>query len=220
MNIAKAGLSAVGKLVAVGVLLGVFMFGMAGVVYMSLQGTEIKVPEITGKSFSESEAELTALGLKIKKRADRVTNDAPNTIIEQLPKSGETVKTGQLILVVTSKPPLNGEEAPQTIKKTDEDDSEKIEEMISDKPKKPKANANVVRKKADTSRDVNADNSNSNSNSNSNESNSNKKEPGTNHNSTEKGNKIISTPAVNKPAVTTTTKPNSGESRPRVSTRP
>jgi len=218
MSIVKTGISAIGKLVAVGVLLAVFMLGMAGVVYMSLQGSEVKVPEITGKSFAESETELVALGLKIKKRADRVTTDPPNTIIEQLPKSGDTVKTGQLILVVTSKPPLNGEEAPQTIKKTDDDDSEKIEEMISDKPKKPKANANVVRKKADTSRDVNADSSNSNSNSS--DSNSNKKEPGTNNNSTEKGNKSNSTPSGNKPAGPTTPKPNSGDSRPRVTTRP
>ncbi len=223
MSVVNTGISAIGKLLAVGVLLVVFLFGMAGVVYMSLQGTEIKVPEITGKGFAESEAELAALGLKIKKRADRVTNDPPNTIIEQLPKQGETVKTGQLILVVTSKPPINGEEAPQTIKKVDEDDSDKIEEMISDKPKKPKANANVARKKADTSRDTNVDNSNSNSNSSDNDGNSNKKDPGTS-NSTDKGNKNTISPVVNKPGGATTpkpvAKPNSGDSRPRVTTRP
>ena len=216
MSFLKTGISAIGKLVAVGVLLVVFMLGMAGVVYMSLQGAEIKVPEITGKGFSESETELASLGLKIKKRADRVSSDPPNTVIEQLPKAGETVKTGQLILVVTSKPPLNGEEAPQPIIKTEEDDSEKIEEMISDKPKKPKANANVTRKKADTTRDVNAGNSNSNSNS----ADGNSNKPGSNNNSTDKTNKVPSTPAGNKPSGTTTTKPSTGEPKPRVTTRP
>lgn len=177
MSLFKAGASAVGKLVSLGILLAVFLGGMVTVVYYSLQGREIKVPEITGKSFVESETELASLGLKIKKRADRVSSEAPNTIIEQLPKPGETVKTGQMILVVTSKAPAAGEEAPVT-PKIDDDDSDKIEEMITDKPKKSKTNSNTNRKKADTTRDVNTSTTNSNSNSSSSD-NSNKKETGT-----------------------------------------
>lgn len=183
MSIVRSGASALGKLVALGVLLAVFFAGMVAVIFFSLQGREIQVPEITGKSFVESETELESLGLKIKKRADRVSNEPPNTIVEQLPKPGETVKTGQMILVVTSKAPLNGEEAPKVIAPTD-DDSEKIEEMINDKPKKAKANANTNRKKADTTRDVNAANPNSSTNTGS--DNSNKKEPGSNSNSQDK----------------------------------
>jgi len=213
MSFIETGLSALSKLVAVAVLMVVFLAGMAGVVFISLQGSEILVPEITGKGFTESETELASLGLKIKKRADRISTDPPNTVIEQLPKAGETVKTGQMILVVTSKPPLSGEEAPQSIKKGDDDDSDKIEEMISDKPKKPKANANTSRKKADTSRDVNANASNSNSNSS--DTNSNKKEPGTNNNSSDKPNKNTATPPTVRPGGTTPTKPGSSDSRPR-----
>lgn len=78
MSLLKVGASALGKLIALGVLLAMFLAGMATVVYFSLQGREIKVPEITGKSFSDSESELASLGLKIKKRADRVSNDPPN----------------------------------------------------------------------------------------------------------------------------------------------
>lgn len=157
------------------VLAGVFLLAMVGVVYMSLQGNEIKVPEIVGKNFSDSEKELALLGLKIKRRADRFSTEAPNTILEQLPKPGETVKTGQMILVVLSKAGGEGEEPPTSLKKTlEEDDSDKIEEMISEKPKK-KANTNTNKKKADTTRDVIGDNSNSNSNSN---DNSKGKEPG------------------------------------------
>ena len=205
MSFLSSGISAIGKLIAVALLAGAFLFGLAGVVYMSLQGTEVKVPDITGKDFIDSERELALLGLKLKKRADRPSTEKPNTVIEQLPKPGETVKTGQMILVVTSKQAAAGEETPTTIKKTtDEDDTEKIEEMISDKPKKPKANSNANHKKADTTRDVN-DNSNSNSNSNSADSNSNKKENGTGNNSAEKTNKNTQTtpnriPASNKPA--------------------
>ena len=183
MSIVRSGVSALGKLVGLGVLLAVFFAGMATVIFFSLQGREIKVPEITGKSFVESETELASLGLKIKKRADRVSNEPPNTIVEQLPKPGETVKTGQMILVVTSKAPLNGEEAPKKVDSS-VDDSEKIEEMITDKPKKQKTNSNTARKKADTTRDVNAANPNSSTNTGT--DNSNKKEPGTNSNSQDK----------------------------------
>lgn len=219
MSIVNSGISAIGRLAALALLAAAFLFGLAGVVYMSLQGSEVKVPEITGKGFLESEKELAELGLKIKKRADRFSSEAPNTVIEQLPKPGETVKTGQLILVVTSKGAGEGEEKPPTLKNpSDEDDTEKIEEMIDDKPKKPKANSNTNKKKVDTARDVNADTSDGNSNSNSADSNSNKKEPGSNSNSGVKPGKNVQTPAANKPP--TTAKPPGGESRPKPPNKP
>lgn len=189
---------------------------------MSLQGSELQVPEITGKNLGDSEKELASLGLKIKKRADRVSAEEPGTVIEQLPKAGETVKTGQLILVVTSKGPGEGGITP-SIKTSDEDDSDKIEEMISDKPKKPKANSNTNRKKADTTRDVNAEpsnsnsDSNSNSNSNSSSTNSNKagnsNKSGSNNNTSDKTNRNSQTPPGRLP--NPTTKPSSGDTRPK-----
>ncbi len=203
---------------AVGVLAAAFLFGLGGVVYMSLQGTEVTVPEITGKDFSTGEKELALLGLKIKKRADRTSPEAPNTVIEQLPKPGETVKTGQMIIVVTSKGDGENGEKGSTLKKiADEDDSEKIEEMIDDKPKKAKSNSNTTRKKADTARDVSANtpDTNSSSEGNSNSSNSNKKEPGSNNNSTEKPNK--NTLVIKQP--NPGTRP-AGEPRSKPATRP
>jgi beta-lactam-binding protein with PASTA domain len=208
--------SAIGKLAALAILLAVFITGMVGVVYMGLQGSEIKVPDMTGKNFTESEQELASLGLKIKKRADRVSQDPPNTIIEQLPKPGETVKTGQMIYVVTSKVGIAGEEPLPAVKKTEEDDSSKIEEMISDKPKKPKSKSNTNKRKADTTRDVLADNSNSNSNSNSADANPNKKEPGGNNNSA--GNSNKKEPANDKRPAANAARP--ADSRSRVSNRP
>jgi hypothetical protein len=173
---------------------------MAGVVYMSLQGSEVRVPEITGKDLSEGEKELALLGLSIKKRADRFSDQKPGTVIEQLPKAGETVKTGQIIRVVTSKGPGEGD-MPASLKQTsEEDDAEKIEEMISDKPKKPKANANTAKKKADTTRDVNAVTGDTNSSSTSADSNSNKKEPSTTNNSSDKPKANTQTPATTRPS--------------------
>jgi len=181
VSFVKKGASAIGKLIIAIVLGLAFVSGLAGVVYMSLQGSEVRVPEIVGKNFEESERELESLGLRIKKRADRYSQEAPNTVLEQLPRPGDTVKTGQLILVVTSKPNPEGEEKPATLQKGNQDtkdDSETIEELISDKPKKRDANSNsnTNKKKSAATRDVIA-NSASNTSSqsgNSNESNSNK----------------------------------------------
>ena len=213
--------SALGKLLIVASLAAAFLLGMVYVVYRSLQGSEITVPEIVGKNYSESERELEALGLRIKKRADRYSEEAPNTVLEQLPRPGDTVKTGQLILVVTSKPNPEGDEKPTTIKKGNtaiEDDSEKIEELISDKPKKKSnSNANTNKKKGPSTRDVIKDNSNADTNS----SNSNKDSSDSNNNST-KDNKNGATPPAKTPNPTGTPKPTtnkttaaSGDTRPR-----
>ena len=213
--------SALGKLLIVAALAFAFLIGMAFVVYRSLQGSEIVVPEIVGKNADQSERELAALGLKVKKRAERYSEEAPNTILEQLPKAGDTVKTGQLILIVTSKANPEGDEKPTTIKKsttkTDEDDTEKIEELISDKPKK-KTNSNVstTKKKATTSRDVIKDTSNSNTST---TDNKNSTAP---DNSTKDNKNTSAPPIVKKPTPAETPKPapnktpaTSGDTRPR-----
>ncbi len=218
--ISKIG-SALGKLLIVATLAAAFLFGMTYVVYRSLQGSEITVPEIVGKNFSDSERELEALGLRIKRRADRYSEELPNTVLEQLPKPGDTVKTGQLILVVTSKSNPEGDEKPTTIKKGNvpvEDDSDKIEELISDKPKKKtNSNANTNKKKASTSRDVLKENSNLNSDS----SNNNKSSSDSKDNST-KDKKDGATPPAKTPNPAGTPKPSAaktpvtgGETRPR-----
>lgn len=161
MGIINTGISAIGKLVALGTLIAAFGVGLTAVVYVSLSGTEIKVPEIVGKDFVESERELASLGLKIKRRADRPSSEKVNTVLEQLPKAGETVKTGQLILVVVSKEGTPSGETPKSlIKDIEADDTKKIEEMISDKPKRARSSSNAnsaannSQSKADTTRDT------------------------------------------------------------------
>ena len=167
MGIVNAGLSALTKLAIVVILAVAFLFGMATVVYMSLQGSVVQVPEIVGKNLADGKNELASLGLKIQVRASRPTTDPPDTVLEQLPRPGETVKTGQLIVVVTSKPTAQPEETPSTLKKSiEEDDSETIENMISDKPKKKSnSNSNSSKKKADTTRDILGNTATSDSNS-------------------------------------------------------
>lgn len=182
MSVISTGLSAIGKLVFVAALLGVFLVSMAAVVYMSLNGAEVQVPDITGKDFIESEKELAALGLRIRKRADRESVEKINTVVEQLPRAGDTVKSGQWISVVVSKAGLTPDQAPPPSLKKDveEDDSEKIADLISDKPKKAKANTNTnanAKKTADTTRDTVANTSTSNSNDTKADSGDDKKDP-------------------------------------------
>ncbi|QYO66095.1 PASTA domain-containing protein [Leptolyngbya sp. 7M] len=163
MNVASGIFNATGKLLFLVLLLAAFLGGMAGVVYMSLAGSEIKVPDLVGKDFVASEKELAALGLKIKRRADRPSSEPINTVLEQLPRPGETVKTGQLILVVTSKAGVDADTPKSLIEDIQSDDTEKIEELISDKPKRSKTatNSNTAKKTADTRRDVIANSSTS-----------------------------------------------------------
>lgn len=223
MGFIKTGISAIGKLAILVLLLASFLAAMAGVVYMSLSGNEIAVPEITGKDFFESEKELAALGLKIKRRADRPSTEKMNTVLEQLPKAGETVKTGQMIFVVVSKAGADGEETPKSlIKDLETDDSDKIKDMIDDKPKKTKAASNSnAKKKADTKRDVNTDDANSNSktddksdgkSSDTNKDKKDVKEPG------DKGNKNTSTSGPKPQA--TPSKPVTKDQRNRPQTKP
>ena len=207
MSVVKKGASAFGKLLILIALAATFAVGMVGVVYISLQGDEIKVPEIVGKDLNAGEQELAALGLLIKKRAARPSTEKVNTILEQLPKAGDTVKTGQKILVVVSEAGLGGEDMPSTIKKSgdvEEDDTEKIEELISDKPKKSNkanANANSNKKKTSTTRDTLSNNSNeSNSNSaNANSNSSNSNSTSNNKNAATTSNKTTNSPDVKKP---------------------
>lgn len=222
MSILKSGISALGRLLILAGLVVAFFFGLVGVVYMSLQGREVKVPELTGKNYNDSEKELSLLGLKIQRKAYRASTEPPNTVLEQLPHPGDTVKTGQMIFVITAKPGEGGE-VPTSVKKpSDEDDTEKIEEMITDKPKKKATNTNSNKKKPDTTRDVNGSTSNSGTDSNT-ETDSNKKGSGSDNSSVDKGNKSVVTPGKpDKPAAnkSVTIKPTSGETRPRTSVKP
>lgn len=191
MGLVKTGVSALGKLLIVIVLGAAFLFGMVGVVWLSLRGEEIKVPEIVGKDFNESEKELAALGLKLKRRSYRYSEEKPNTVIEQAPRSGDTVKTGQTILVVVAQANPEGSEAPAPVKKESAEDNT---DDSAEKSKKTNRNANTT-KKPEKTRDVISNKSNKNSNtSDSNSSPANNNKSGTTNNSENKNSTSAPTP--------------------------
>ena len=157
MGFIKTGFSALGKLFIVVALAGAFIVGMGSVVYMSLKGEEVQIPEVVGKDFYESEKELAAMGLKVKKIASRYSEEKPNTILEQRPRAGSAAKTGLMVSVIVSQQNPEGTEAPAEIKKKSEDekDIEEIEDLISDEPiKKKKDSKTTDKKRATTTRDT------------------------------------------------------------------
>jgi beta-lactam-binding protein with PASTA domain len=223
VSLIKTITSGIGKMAIVAALLGAFLVGLVSVVWLSLRGDAVQVPEVVGKDVLESEKELAALGLKLKRRANRFSEEKPNTILEQLPKSGDTVKTGQTISVVVSRINPEGTEEPATLEKDDNANS-------ANTPDNPDAAANKkkdVKKPVSTTRDVestktaknaNVANKNNSSTSNKNTSNTNKStanttvKANTSTNTTVKANTATTVnKPVNKPAAANT----GGDIRPR-----
>jgi len=202
VSVVKTGMSAAGRLLIVAALLGAFLAGLFGVVIFSLRGEEVQVPEIVGKNFSDSEKELASLGLRIKKRATRYSQEAPNVVLEQLPRPGETVKTGQLVLVVISRTYTEGDETPVEVEKeTNEEqpvanDNEPINTALTkkDKPKKDtkKANSNA---NTNTGSGGNQNNNSAGDNKNAGSGNDNSKGTNPSNNSNNKNNNKSTTPA-------------------------
>src|SRR3982751_3151642 len=150
----------------VGVVIAIlvaFLFGFATTVYLSLRSSEVTVPVVVGKDRFVAENELQAAGLNFRIRAARPSKQVkPDTVMFQLPRAGEVVKTGQTVAVDVARVPREGEAA-ETVTTSDNSNAN--------------ANAN--------------DNSNSNDNQNTNQAanaNGNDNKPKRNRNSNVNGN--------------------------------
>src|SRR6185436_11758252 len=88
----------------------VFLFGVATTVYLSLRSPEVKVPDIVGKDRFEAERILGEADLKFRVRSSRPSNETkPDTVLFQLPRAGEVVKTGQTVAMDISRAAKEGE---------------------------------------------------------------------------------------------------------------
>jgi len=93
-----------------------FVFGICSTVYLSLRSPEVTVPNVVGKDRFEAEKILADADLNFRIRASRPTNQAkPDTVVFQLPRAGEVVKTGQTVAMDISRPTKLGE-TPETVK--------------------------------------------------------------------------------------------------------
>lgn len=117
-----------------------FLFGVVTTVYLSLRSPEVKVPDVVGKDRFEAEKILAEADLNFRVRATRPSNQAnPDTVLFQLPKAGEVVKTGQTVAMDISRVAKAGE-APETVKPPEpENRNENASANANEnRPKRPK----------------------------------------------------------------------------------
>ena len=134
----------------------VFLFGVATTVYLSLRSPEVKVPDVVGKDRFEAEKILAEADLKFRVRATRPSNQAkPDTVLFQLPRPGEVVKTGQTVAMDVSRAAKEGE-TPENVTP---------DEPVENRNTNASSNSNENKPRRPRNRNVN-DNANSNSNKN------------------------------------------------------
>lgn len=103
MDIYSSNSSLIQKLVTALLLGAAFLISAGGVIYLSLRGKEVKVPDLVGKSESDAERLLSAEGLRLKVRNRAMDEKTQaNLISEQTPNAGITVKAGQVVSVAVS----------------------------------------------------------------------------------------------------------------------
>ena len=166
MDIATGALSALRRLSTVIAIAIVFLFGLAGTVYLSLRSPEVRVPDVVGKERFEAERVLGDAGLKFRVRAIRPSSQlGANTVLFQLPRAGEVVKAGQTVAMDISRAAKEGE-SPEVVA-AEPKPEEKVEnrnsnEAASEDENKPKSrNTN---KNANENSNANTSNRNANAN--------------------------------------------------------
>ena len=159
-----------------------FALGLAGTVYLSLRSPEVKVPEVVGKHYVEGQTTLEDAGLNIRKRMKRFKPDAqPDTILDQSPRTGEVVKSGQTVAVVVADE-NSGKESDSAAGETEAGETPKPSPTPAEAPANRNANNdNREQRNRNANRNTNR-NSNRNSNRNANDQNSNNSNRNANRN--------------------------------------
>lgn len=164
----------------------VFLFGVATTVYLSLRSPEVKVPDVVGKNRFDAEKILADADLKFRIRATRPSNEAqPDTVMFQLPRAGEVVKTGQTVAMDISRVAKAGESSEKvTPDEPSENRNTNSPNTNENKPKRPRP------------RNTN-ENANANTNGNANKSINANKPANTNRANTNTGVNANATPRAN-----------------------
>jgi hypothetical protein len=162
--------SLVGKLATLVVIAFAFLFALVGTVYLSLRSPEVKVPEVVGKSQADAENALADAGLNVRTRARRFSSEVkPDTVLDQAPHAGDTVKKGQTVAIVLSRAEAKEGESSVGVKKAEEKKAEGGNENAKEPAEVGESNANnrnenKPKKAANKNKNANANNANANSN--------------------------------------------------------
>jgi PASTA domain len=115
----------------------VFLFGVATTVYLSLRSPEVKVPDVVGKDRFEAERILAEADLKFRVRASRPSNQPRDTVLFQLPRPGEVVKTGQTVAMDISRETKEGE-SPESVTPDEPSENRNTNSAANNNENKPK----------------------------------------------------------------------------------
>ena len=184
MNQATGALSALRRLGIAIAIAVVFLFGLATTVYLSLRSPEVTVPDVVGKDRFEAEQVLGDAGLNFRVRATRPSNELKaDTVLFQLPRSGEVVKAGQTVAMDISRTAMEGESSEAVVEKTPEGKAtnQNSNESTTANENKPKRRPTNKNDNSNSNRNANSNRSNINGNTNRN-SNSNRSGSNTNAN--------------------------------------
>lgn len=91
------------KLVA---LVFIFLFSTSTMIYLAMREPATAVPNLLGKQLREAELETQRVGLKLEIKNKVFDDRSPeNTVVEQWPRAGMTIKKGQSLRVNMSMGP-------------------------------------------------------------------------------------------------------------------
>ena len=157
MSLASNALSVLQRIGLV-ILIGLaFLFGLSATIYLSLRSPEVTVPNVVGQDRFDAEQTLEKAGLNFRVRATRPSNQVKaDTVLFQLPRAGEVVKTGQTVAMDISRTAKEGEasEATVTDQKVSEEraaENRNTNAANENRPKRPR----VVNKNANDNTSVN-----------------------------------------------------------------
>lgn len=224
MSFGGRALSALGKVGIVLSIIVIFLFGFVGTVYLSLRTSEVKVPDVLGKDRFAAEKMLTDVGLSIRVRGTRPSNEKkPDTILSQLPEAGQVVKAGIPVAVEVSRAPKEGEAVSSSAEETQQDANKPADNSNTNQSTATNQNQNQNKpKNKNTNKNSNNSNSknanNSNKANNSNNSNGARNANNANANRTTNNRNANATPNANR-SNQNANKPNANK-RPPVTTPP
>jgi len=88
------------RLLRIALMLVIFAFGAFTVIYFTLQGRTVEVPNVIGKSESGAQSALDNYGLRMGIKNYQQDKSLPiNSVIDQDPAPGSLVKSGYLVKV-------------------------------------------------------------------------------------------------------------------------
>lgn len=164
MGVANQPLSALRRMGLVVLIAVAFLFGLVTTVYLSLRSPEVRVPEVVGMDRFEAERILGNADLNFRVRATRPSNRVKaDTVIFQLPRAGEVVKTGQTVAMDISRAAKEGEASEAVVNDKKASEEKKLENRNANTESARNDNANRAKRNKNTNKNAN-ENSNANAN--------------------------------------------------------